>query len=39
MDFGRVIFEGPPAEVRSSEIVQAAYLGTDEAAETVPDPV
>ena len=29
MDFGRVIFSGTPAEVRESEIVQAAYLGTE----------
>ncbi len=29
MDFGRVIFAGTPAEVRESELVQAAYLGTE----------
>ncbi len=29
MDFGRVIFSGTPTEVRESEIVQAAYLGTE----------
>lgn len=28
LDFGRMIFEGPPQEVMSSEIVQTAYLGT-----------
>ncbi len=32
MDFGKLIFEGSPAEVRASEIVQAAYLG-DEALD------
>jgi ABC-type branched-subunit amino acid transport system ATPase component/ABC-type branched-subunit amino acid transport system permease subunit len=35
MDFGRVIFAGTPAEVRESEIVQAAYLGSDEVEEAV----
>jgi ABC-type branched-subunit amino acid transport system ATPase component len=35
MDFGRIIFEGAPAEVRASEIVQAAYLGTDGTPEAV----
>jgi ABC-type branched-subunit amino acid transport system ATPase component/branched-subunit amino acid ABC-type transport system permease component len=35
MDFGRIIFEGEPAEVRASEIVQAAYLGTDGTPEAV----
>jgi ABC-type branched-subunit amino acid transport system ATPase component len=39
MDFGRVIFSGTPREVRESEIVQAAYLGSDEIADVVPDPV
>ena len=38
MDFGRVIFSGTPREVRESEIVQAAYLGSDE-IDVVPDPV
>ncbi|WP_448625047.1 ABC transporter permease subunit [Geodermatophilus sp. URMC 64] len=27
LDFGRLIFEGTPAEVASSHVVQAAYLG------------
>jgi ABC-type branched-subunit amino acid transport system ATPase component/branched-subunit amino acid ABC-type transport system permease component len=30
MDFGRVIFSGTPDEVRDSEVVQAAYLGSDD---------
>jgi ABC-type branched-subunit amino acid transport system ATPase component len=30
MDFGRSLFDGTPAAVRSSELVQAAYLGSDE---------
>jgi ABC-type branched-subunit amino acid transport system ATPase component len=38
MDFGRVIFAGTPTEVRESEIVQAAYLGTDSDA-LVDEPV
>jgi ABC-type branched-subunit amino acid transport system ATPase component len=27
LDFGELIFQGTPAEVKSSEIVKAAYLG------------
>jgi ABC-type branched-subunit amino acid transport system ATPase component len=30
LDFGKKIFEGPPAEVRRSREVQAAYLGVVE---------
>jgi ABC-type branched-subunit amino acid transport system ATPase component len=29
LDFGKLVFEGTPAEVAASEVVQAAYLGTD----------
>jgi len=29
LDFGQLIFEGQPAEVRGSTVVQAAYLGSD----------
>ena len=29
LDFGRLIFEGPTSEVLSSEVVRAAYLGSD----------
>ena len=35
MDFGELIFEGSPAEVRSSEIVQAAYLGSEALEEAL----
>jgi ABC-type branched-subunit amino acid transport system ATPase component/branched-subunit amino acid ABC-type transport system permease component len=30
MDFGRPLFDGSPEEVRASDLVQAAYLGSDE---------
>jgi ABC-type branched-subunit amino acid transport system ATPase component len=30
LDFGNLIFQGPCAEVLSSETVRAAYLGSDE---------
>jgi ABC-type branched-subunit amino acid transport system ATPase component len=29
LDFGKLIFQGAPAEVQESKVVQAAYLGTD----------
>lgn len=32
LDFGTMIFEGPPSAVQSSEIVQAAYLGSEAVA-------
>lgn len=35
MDFGRVIFSGAPDAVRESDIVQAAYLGSDEVEAVV----
>jgi ABC-type branched-subunit amino acid transport system ATPase component len=35
MDFGRPLFDGPPAEVRASELVQAAYLGSEEVEAVV----
>ena len=35
MDFGRPLFDGSPEEVRASEIVQAAYLGSDEVEAVV----
>ena len=38
MDFGRVIFAGTPAEVRGSEIVQAAYLGSEEVEVALAEP-
>ena len=31
MDFGKLIFEGTPEQVKASPIVQAAYLGADDA--------
>jgi ABC-type branched-subunit amino acid transport system ATPase component/branched-subunit amino acid ABC-type transport system permease component len=35
MDFGRLVFEGPPQEVMASSIVRAAYLGSPDDAELV----
>jgi ABC-type branched-subunit amino acid transport system ATPase component/branched-subunit amino acid ABC-type transport system permease component len=35
VDFGRLIFEGDPREVLNSDIVRAAYLGSDEAGESL----
>ena len=39
MDFVRVIFEGTPGEIRESEMVQAAYLGTSAAEANAPEVV
>jgi ABC-type branched-subunit amino acid transport system ATPase component len=36
MDFGKLIFEGTPEQVKGSPVVQAAYLGAED-AELVPD--
>lgn len=35
LDFGKPIFEGTPAEVASSDIVRAAYLGSEEVEDAV----
>jgi ABC-type branched-subunit amino acid transport system ATPase component/ABC-type branched-subunit amino acid transport system permease subunit len=35
MDFGRVIFSGTPDEVRASDVVQAAYLGSDDVTTAI----
>ncbi len=37
LDFGKQIFEGSPAEIRRSPIVQAAYLGDEKLEEVDPD--
>jgi len=39
LDFGQLVFEGTPAEVSASEVVRAAYLGSEDADPPVtPDP-
>jgi ABC-type branched-subunit amino acid transport system ATPase component len=35
VDFGRLIFHGKPREVVSSDIVRAAYLGSNEVSESL----
>jgi ABC-type branched-subunit amino acid transport system ATPase component/branched-subunit amino acid ABC-type transport system permease component len=35
LDFGRLLFQGSPAEVARSEVVRAAYLGSESAAGTL----
>ena len=39
MDFGTLIFTGTPEEVRSSEVVRGAYLGTESAYVEEPQSV
>jgi ABC-type branched-subunit amino acid transport system ATPase component len=35
LDFGRLVFQGTPAEVAASEVVRAAYLGDDQVMDAV----
>jgi ABC-type branched-subunit amino acid transport system ATPase component len=39
LDFGRLIFEGPPDQVRASPVVQTAYLGVGAIDEPMADEV
>jgi len=36
LDFGQQIFEGTPSDVSASDVVRAAYLGSDEVEESTP---
>ena len=36
LDFGKALFEGTPDEVRSSDVVRAAYLGREADADAAP---
>ena len=35
LDFGKLIFEGTPRQVGSSELVRAAYLGSESVEEEI----
>jgi ABC-type branched-subunit amino acid transport system ATPase component len=37
LDFGKLLFEGTAAEVAGSQVVQAAYLGTDGVLDALDD--
>jgi ABC-type branched-subunit amino acid transport system ATPase component/branched-subunit amino acid ABC-type transport system permease component len=39
LDFGRLLYEGGPADVAASDIVRAAYLGADEVGELAAEEV
>jgi ABC-type lipopolysaccharide export system ATPase subunit len=38
LDFGQIIAQGPPAEIRANEAVLAAYLGSSADAGLPPAP-
>ena len=35
LDFGKLLFDGTPREVAASEVVQAAYLGSENVTDAV----